>query len=114
MASTKNTSYTLPYPNPRNADERKMNFLSSSVGIVGAVWDMRPTTWWIPRGLEWSNDPKNPVPAYRSPFFGAAKEWETDGQGWTHVTHHRKTKNYRKRRELAQMEMDDYEGVVEE
>jgi hypothetical protein len=104
-------SSTLPYPSPRNADERHANFIASSRPIVGASWDLRPRSWWIPTGLEWANDPKNPLPAYLPPFFGAQKEWANDDQGWTHVSHHRKKKNYRRRQEVV---MEDNYSVNEE
>ncbi len=94
MASS--TINSLPYPTPRNDIERNANFEFSSRGIVGAVWDNTPRKWWIPVGLEWANDPRNPVPAYLPPFFGAAKEWEDDEHGWTYVRHSRRRRRARR------------------
>ena len=98
---------TLPYATPRNDDERAANFYASSRNVVGANWDHRQHTWWIPTGLEWANDPKNPLPAYIPPTFGAEKEWANDEQGWTHVSYSQKKKSYRKRR--VQQMTDDYD-----
>ncbi len=111
---------TLPFPTPRNDDERKSNFLASSRNIVGAVWDTTQTQWWIPKGLEWANDPKNPQRAYLPPFFGGTKLWENDDQGWVEVASRRKLKRHsradRKRRGLVPMREDYAESnsVVEE
>jgi hypothetical protein len=111
---------TLPFPSPRTDEQRQANFLASSRGIVGAVWDTRQTAWWIPKGLEWANDPKNPLPGYRSPFFGGTKLWENDDQGWVEVVSRRTLKRRaradRKRRGILPMrEMpSETNSVVEE
>jgi hypothetical protein len=104
MASSTNNS--LPYPSPRNEIERQANFEFSSRGIVGAVWDKTPSRWWIPRGLEWANDPANPLPAYLPPFFGAKKEYANDDEGWTQVSRKRK-RSRRARRSVKMMEVDE-------
>jgi hypothetical protein len=109
----------LPFETPRNPDERNANFLATSRTVVGAVWDTHSTHWWIPRGLEWANDPKNPLPPYLPPFFGGTKLWTNDDDGWTEVTSRRTLKRRaraeRKRRGLVPMrEMEDVRSVVEE
>lgn len=112
MSANTVAKFTLPFPNPRTDEQRQSNFIASSASIVGAVWDTRHTAWWIPRGLERFNDPKNPLPGYRSPFFGAEKEWENDDQGWTTVSHKR-SKAVRRRR-ARRLVMEDDESVIEE
>jgi hypothetical protein len=95
MASS--TAIDLPYPSPRNDRERSANFEYSSRNIVGAVWDNTPRRWYIPVGLEYANDPKNPLPNYRSPFFGAAHEYADDEHGWTEVRHSRRRRRTHRR-----------------
>ncbi len=87
----------LPYPNARSDRERAVNFEFSSRNIVGAVWDHTPRRWYIPIGLEYANDPQNPLPNYRSPFFGAQHEWADDDHGWTEVRHSRRRRARRNR-----------------
>lgn len=96
MASSSPAASSLPYPAPRNDVERAVNFQWSSKNIVGAVWQPTPRAWWIPVGLEWANDPRNPLPAYRPPFFGGTREYLDDDDGWTEV--HNSSRKYRDRR----------------
>ncbi len=120
MAPSNTNTVSLPFSSPRNDEERQANFLASSRGIVGAVWDNSRPQWWIPRGLEWANDPKNPLPAYLPPFFGGTKLWENDDQGWTEVVSRRTLKRRaradRKRRGLIPMREihSETHSVVEE
>ncbi len=121
MASNnKTTAMKMPFETPRNAEERHAKFRASSRGVVGAVWDTRHTTWWIPPGLEWANDPKNPLPAYLPPFFGGTKLWENDDEGWTEAvsrrTLKRRSRAERKRRGIVPMREDFIEvrSVTEE
>jgi hypothetical protein len=72
--------------------------------IVGAVWVDRPSSM-IPVGLEGSNDPKNPPPAYRSPFFGGTRDYVDDEDGFITVRHN-KHRNRRVRRAQAAEMMD--------
>jgi hypothetical protein len=87
----------LPYPNPRSDRERAVNFEFTSRNIVGAVWDHTPRRWYIPVGLEFANDPKNPLPGYLPPFFGAAHEYVDDDHGWIEVRHSRRRRARRNR-----------------
>lgn len=100
-------SSTLPYPNPRNPIERAANFASSSKNIVGAVFDTTPRKWWIPVGLEYANDPRNPLPNYRPPFFGGTREYENDDEGWTEVRNSRRraASAARRRRRITMSDM---------
>jgi hypothetical protein len=91
-------SSTLPYPNPRNATERAANFEASSKNIVGAVFVKNPRAWYIPVGLEYANDPRNPLPNYRPPFFGGTREYKNDEEGWTEVRNSRRRRRNRSRR----------------
>lgn len=95
MASSTSTS-TLPYPEPRTDAEREANFNWSSRNIVGAVWDTTPRRWWIPVGLEYANDPHNPLPQYRPPFFGGTRDYVDDEDGWAEIRN--STRKYRARR----------------
>jgi len=93
--------------NPKNAMEMEHNFMVSSKGIVGAVWVKNPAPWWIPRGLEWANDPENPLPPYLPPFFGAEREYGPE-EGWQTVRTTRRRPR-RNRRKARKMEDDDVE-----
>jgi hypothetical protein len=93
--------------NPRNEMEREHNFMVSSKGIVGAVWVKNPAPWWIPRGLEWANDPQNPLPSYLPPFFGADREYGPE-EGWQTV---RSTVRRRPRRNRRKNKVMDDEEV---
>ncbi len=92
--------FQLPYPYPKSPYERKANHIASCKNIVGAVWDTTPRRWWIPPGLEYANDPANPLPNYRSPFFGADREYDNDDEGWTYVSTSRRRRINRRRRQL--------------
>lgn len=92
--------FRLPYPDPVNDIQRKANHIASCKNIVGAVWDTTPRRWWIPPGLEYANDPANPLPNYRSPFFGADREYDNDDEGWTYVSTSRRRRINRRRRQL--------------
>ena len=51
--------------------------------IVGAEWVTTPTRpWWVPAGLEATQGPGAKPISYRSPFFGAEREWKNDDEGW--------------------------------
>lgn len=89
------------HENPKNDVEREENFQSSSRAVVGAAWVKNPSPWWIPVGLEWANDPSNPLPAYLPPFFGAEREYGPE-EGWQIVRHRRRPR--RNRRKAKQME----------
>lgn len=99
MASSTTTT-TLPYPNPRTDVERNANYIHSCKNIVGAVWDTTPRRWWIPVGLEYANDPQNPLTNYRSPFFGGDVNYDDDDErGWTDVRNSsRRYRTYRRSR----------------
>jgi len=87
----------MPSSTKLNDNDRELNFAVSSRNVMGATRDSLGHAWWIPSGLQWSNDPKNPPPAYKSPFFGAQKAWENDDQGWTVVSYSHKKKNRARR-----------------
>lgn len=93
--------------NPKNDVEREHNFIVSSKGIVGAVWVKNPAPWWIPRGLEWANDPANPLPGYLPPFFGAERAYGPE-EGWQTVRTTRRRPR-RNRRKAKKMEDEDVE-----
>lgn len=103
--SNPSTVAELPYPNPRNDIEREANFMWSSRRIVGAVWDKTPRKWWIPVGLEYANDPLNPLPPYLPPFFGGTREYVDDDDGWTEVRN--STRKYRSRRRARRTYITD-------
>jgi hypothetical protein len=92
--------FKIPYENPVNDLQRKANYKASCQRVVGAVWDSTPRTWWIPVGLEYANDPANPLPQYKSPFFGADREYENEDEGWTYVSTSRRRRINRRRRQV--------------
>ena len=98
------------HENPKNDFEREENFQSSSRAVVGAVWVKNPAAWWIPRGLEWANDPANPLPPYLPPFFGADREYGPD-EGWQTVRHTTRRRPRRNRRKAKQMEEDESDQI---
>ena len=96
--------------NPKNQAELEHNFMLSSKSIPGAVWVKNPAPWWIPRGLEWANDPANPLPPYVPPFFGADREYGPE-EGWQVVrsTRRRPRRNRRKARKMEDEEVEPME-----
>lgn len=101
----------IVYENPKNDDEREANFLASSRAVVGAVWAKTDGRWWIPVGLEWANDPENPLPAYLPPFFGAEREYGPE-EGWQIVRHSTRRRSPRRnRRKAKQMEDEEVEPM---
>jgi hypothetical protein len=94
--------------NPKNDEERQHNFLISSKSIVGAVWVKNPGPWWIPPGLEYANDPANPLPNYLSPFFGADREYGPE-EGWQTVRHSNRSRPRRSRRKTRKYNDEDTE-----
>lgn len=99
------TAHDLPYPTPRTPAERDANFAYSSKFIVGAVYDPTPRRWYIPVGLEYANDPANPLPGYRCVFFGAHTDYVDDDHGWVEVRN--SSRKYRNRRRVRRAPVDD-------
>jgi hypothetical protein len=71
--------------NMNNASNSNSNSNSQAMPrkIVGAEWVTTPARpWWVPPGLEATQGPGAKPIYYRSPFFGAEREWKNDDDGW--------------------------------
>ncbi len=49
--------------------------------IIGLAYVQNPGPWWVPPGLESTQGPGAKPPHYRSPFFGADREYGPE-EGW--------------------------------
>lgn len=104
-------SSLMVFENPKNDIERQANFDASSRAVVGAVWAKDTGRWWIPRGLEYANDPANPLPSYLPPFFGADRVYGPE-EGWQTVRHTTRRRSPRRnRRKTKQMDDEEVEPM---
>jgi hypothetical protein len=64
--------------------------------IVGAVYVTNPGPWWVPPGLESTQGPGANPPPYRSPFFGADREYTNEDDGWQPFRTRKQRQNMRR------------------
>lgn len=64
--------------------------------VVGLCYVQNPSPWWVPPGLENTQGPGAKPIHYRSPFFGADREYGPE-EGWQIYRTRRSRRNARRR-----------------
>ncbi len=67
---------------------------------VGMVYVQNPGPWWVPPGLESTQGPGAKPINYRSPFFGADREYG-ENEGWQIYMNRHQRRNARRRNRVA-------------